>query len=156
MTRGSGVLHIGVLVLLIVATGCRATDSHPAQATNESLDTVFFTFTGNPQPICPDAATLLPTDQSDQSHLQSLVPQMVRQLYTGPGSEEYSNVDVAQAADAGLHGQMVETWCGPEVAKSTWVVKLRFPKNAPSASMSAGQFMVAKTRKGWQVWYQYH
>lgn len=119
-------------------------------------DPVFFTNANSPQPICPDVADLVQTVQTDEPALRSLAPKMIKELYTSPGYEEYTNLKVALASQAGLHGEMVKKWCGAAVAESTWVVKMTFPKNAPSASMSGGQFMVSKTRKGWQVWFRYH
>jgi hypothetical protein len=131
------------------------------QASNTSLDAIadsyYISATNTPpQEQCPDIGTLVHTDQTDAPKLLRLAPNMIKELYTQPGYDEFTNLNANLAAEAGLHGAMVTTWCGATVAESTWVVKMTFPKNAPSASMSAGQFMVSKTRKGWQVWFRYH
>lgn len=140
---------MAALLLLVHLAGCGAEPAAP--------DSVFYTLgTGMPQEYCPAVADLVRTDQDDAENLRKLAPAIIREIYSSPGYEEYTDLTVAMAADAGLHGEMVKNWCGEKVAASSWVVKMTFPRNAPSASMSAGQFMVSKTRKGWQVWYRYH
>ena len=151
-------------LILVLASACASAGGQPGKqeappkktADETPEETVFFTVKGSPDKSCPDVADLVRTDASDAPKLLALVPKIVRELYTDPRHEEYTNVKAALGADAGVYGEMVANWCGPAVAASTWVVQLTFPKMAPSASMSAGQFMVSKTRKGWQVWYRYH
>lgn len=144
-----------LLMALLVGCGTKreTLSESPRPAPAESF---FITGTDSPQPKCPNMADLVATDPSDEPKLRALVPQMVKALYTEPGQEEYTNVNVRLAGQAGVYGEMIENWCGAQVAQSSWVVGLTFPKLAPSASMSGGQFMVSKTRNGWQVWFRYH
>lgn len=107
-------------------------------------------------PNSPDVTALVPTDQADQKELEVLLPEIIPRLYTEPGYEKYEGVHLEMAADAGIFGEMVKNWAGPEVAKSTWVVGLRFPAFDPSNSAGAGKFFVTKTRDGWEIWQRYH
>lgn len=104
---------------------------------------------------CPDGKTLLQPSQSDREQLIALVPKIVEQLYTDPGHQGYTIGEVRLAPEAGVRGEMVAHWCGPEVASRTWLVGLTFPNLAPSASLSSGLFWVSRTEQGWNVWYRY-
>lgn len=129
----------------------------PNSDTTTLADSFFVTLTsGPPTESCPDVETLVHTDKTDEPRLLALAPEMIKELYTDPGYDEFTDLDVKQAADADVYGEMIKNWCGAKVADSSWVVRITFPKKAPSASLSAGQFMVSKTRKGWQVWFRYH
>ena len=46
--------------------------------------------------------------------------------------------------------------CGTTVARRSWAVLLEFPELAKvGTSLSQGVIFVAKTPRGWQVWYRY-
>jgi hypothetical protein len=50
---------------------------------------------------------------------------------------------------------MAKNFCGMEIAKKSWLVRLDFPK-APGA-VAQGQIFLAKSKeKGWFVWFRYH
>jgi hypothetical protein len=154
-----------VLSAIVAATTFLAglsggTTSLPATTRRE--ESVIIRNTGLPATLppplgwCPNATSLAKTDQFDREKLVSLLPKIIPAVYSEPGHDEYSVQGVEMAARAGEYGKMAATWCGPDVANSTWVVFLCFPKFLPSASASAGQLFVAKTNGGWEVWARYH
>lgn len=51
---------------------------------------------------------------------------------------------------------MAKTFCGKEIAKRSWLIRLNFP-NAPGADLAQGQIFIAKSKEeGWFVWFRYH
>lgn len=132
------------------------------QVTSKPAESVLIRHTGLPPAVpppagwCPDSKTLATTDQSDREKLVSLLPKIVPAVYSEPGHDKYAVHGVEMAPHAGVYGQIAANWCGTKVANSTWVVFLCFPQFLPSASASAGQFFVAKTDHGWEVWARYH
>ncbi|MGE5590359.1 MAG: hypothetical protein ACM3ZA_07055 [Bacillota bacterium] len=107
-------------------------------------------------PNTPDPAAVKPLRSDDQAKLEALLPTMIPLHYQGPDFEGFEVVKVQTAAEAGVYGEMVENMAGAQVAKSTFVVQLHFPKLEPSASMSQGQLFITRTKQGWDVWFRYH
>lgn len=143
-------------LLLVFLVGCSSSAGRPSEtADTPNTANVVFNLGNSPEEACPNREELVTTGPSDEAILRSLVPQMAAEMYNQEGYEEYTISRVAMAAQSGVHGEMITTWCGPEVANSSWVVGLTFPRMAPSASMSGGIFMLSKTKAGWEVWYRY-
>lgn len=117
-----------------------------------------FTITVDPtkQPNCPNVEQLAATGPGDKEGLVALLPAIMPLLYREPDQQRYEIARVEQAANAGVYGEMIANWCGPEVAASSWVVMVTFPQLAPSASLSQGQFFLSRTKTGWNIWYRYH
>ena len=61
-------------------------------------------------------------------------------------------VSAKRASAAGPRGAQVGRQCGAKAKARTVVVELRFPRMAPSASLSEGVVDVARFAGGYHVW----
>ena len=106
---------------------------------------------------CPNASELAPVSSADKPELLHALKTIIPSLYP---EKEYSEWEVEKAlmlAESKTpYVQMAESLCGKPITQHSWVVKLRFPKLLPSASLSEGVIFVAKHQeKGWIAWYKY-
>ena len=65
-------------------------------------------------------------------------------------------VSAKRASAAGPRGEQVGRECGARARARTVVVELRFPRMAPSASLSEGVVDVSRFPNGYRVWAVVH
>lgn len=141
-----------IVLLVDRALAASANDEQPAAA---EPDRLVITAKPGDFPNCPDPKRLAKPDPTDGDRLTALLPEIIPLLYTGPEQRNYKVSRVQMAADAGVRGEHVKVWCGPEAFAGAWVVGLTFPDLGWSASLSSGLFYVAKEQNQWNVWYRY-
>jgi hypothetical protein len=76
--------------------------------------------------------------------------------YPGLKTKGATVVSAKPAASAGPRGKQVGLQCGATIRARTVVVELRFPRIAPSASLSEGVVDVARFANGYRVWAVVH
>ncbi|MBX6349995.1 MAG: hypothetical protein IRZ11_00605 [Clostridia bacterium] len=114
-----------------------------------------------PWDACPRADRLATTGSRDHDEIARQLPKAiaaVRELESEFVSSEsmfntFKVVRLEQAGEAGVWGQFVVTWCGADVAHSTWVVFVQYPNAAPSNSLMGEEMFVTKERDRWNLWY---
>jgi hypothetical protein len=115
---------------------------------------------------CPKVSQLADTSLQDKEELLKTLNTLIPQVYGGDKySEKYSEWQVTLAEpmpqltgfDKDAYYGIAKNFCGEEVAKRSWLVKLHFPLWLPSVSGSQGQIYLTKDKeKGWSVWFRYH
>lgn len=135
-----------------------------------AISFLFFLSTqGYAQPKeCPVLSELMQTSIKDRKEVIEALNTLIPKTY-GTGLDEYPGMytewnvvtakpfpkTVGNKDEEDYYG-MAKTFCGKEIAKKSWLVRLDFPK-APGADLAQGQIFIAKSKeKGWFVWFQYH
>jgi hypothetical protein len=106
---------------------------------------------------CPNVAELVQTSSTHEQELLNALRPIVPKLYPDEEHNEWK-VEYVQLLPniKQTYFQMAKTFCSEAVAERSWIVRLRFPKLLPSASLSEGVIFLAKHKeKGWIVWYRY-
>lgn len=108
---------------------------------------------------CPNVADLVNPGPHAAKEIRAALPKLIRKTYgNDPRYRVWEVKRMISLADpeSSPYSDMAKQQCGEEVAERSWLVELFFPKFLPSSSLSQGQIFVAKTKKGWMVWYRYH
>ena len=107
-----------------------------------------------PDRRCPGGALVLPANASARAARAAL----------DTAASDYPNLNTAgakvvsarRASAAGPRGAEVGRRCGAKTRARTVVVELRFPRLAPSASLSQGVVDVSRFANGYRVWAVVH
>lgn len=99
---------------------------------------------------CPVHALALPHDATARA-AHAAVAQAARS-FPGLDTRGARVVSSRVAIAAGPRGAEVALQCGAQARHRTVVVELRFPRMAPSASMSEGVVDVSRFAAGYRVW----
>ncbi|MGG0175193.1 hypothetical protein [Gottfriedia acidiceleris] len=113
-------------------------------------------------PICPSTENLVKPNLKDKDELISALNIIIPKVYgTDPNHKEWRIEKIQPAASlTGFEKHyfgIAVTFCGKEVAKNSWFVRLIFPKILPAVSAATGELYIVKDRNGnWFPWFQYH
>ena len=99
---------------------------------------------------CPTGALVLPHDANTRA-ARAARTQAAR-WYPGVKTKGAKVVSAKLARAAGPRGVQVGLECGSRARARTVVVELRFPRMAPSASLSQGVVDVSRFTDGYRVW----
>ena len=103
---------------------------------------------------CPVGTLPLHADAAARASTQALAEAAAK--YPGLKTKGATVVSAKPAATAGPRGKQVGLECGAKIRVRTVVVELRFPRMAPSASLSEGVVDVARFANGYRVWAVVH
>jgi hypothetical protein len=103
---------------------------------------------------CPAGAHTLRADSVARAAKVALA--RVSSAYRGYDTKGATVVSAAWASAAGPWGNEVGRQCGARAAARTVVVQLRFPRMAPSASLSQGVVDVSRFAHGYRIWAVVH
>ena len=103
---------------------------------------------------CPLGALILPADGVSRAaeKARAAAPSKYPTLKTAGATV----VSARRATAAGPRGEQVGRECGARARARTVVVELRFPRMAPSASLSEGVVNVSRFPNGYRVWAVVH
>jgi len=106
---------------------------------------------------CPNASELAPISSTDKPELLQALETIIPSRYPKKEYREWKVEEALMLAESKTaYAQMAELLCGKQIAEHSWVIRLRFPKLLPSASLSEGVIFVTKHQeKGWIAWYKY-
>jgi hypothetical protein len=105
-------------------------------------------------PDCPVGALVLPANATASAARAALAG--AAHKYPGLNTAGAKVVSAKPATAAGPRGVQVGRECGAKARARTVVVELRFPRMAPSASLSQGVVDVSRFKTGYQVWAVVH
>ena len=103
---------------------------------------------------CPAGALALPGDGAARAAKAALAA--AASDYPTLNTTGAKVVSAKRASAAGPRGVAVRRECGARGEARTVVVELRFPRMAPSASLSEGVVDVSRFTKGYRVWAVVH
>ena len=103
---------------------------------------------------CPVGALVLPADGA--AHAAKAALAAVVSDYATLNTTGARVVSAERATVAGPRGAQVGRECGARARARTVVVELRFPREAPSASLSEGVVDVSRFANGYRVWAVVH
>jgi hypothetical protein len=104
----------------------------------------------NTRARCPADALLLPHGASTRA--AGAARAQAAHWYPGVKTQGAKVVSAKLARNAGPRGVQVGLACGSRARARTVVVELRFPRMAPSASLSQGVVDVSRFKDGYRVW----
>ena len=137
VNRGAAV---GITLVLIavasVAGAARAGDTQAAQQR------------------CPASALILPANGVARAATEALA--VATTEYPTLKTAGATVVSAKRASASGPRGEQVGRECGARARARTVVVELRFPRMAPSASLSEGVVDVSRFPNGYRVWAVVH
>ena len=99
---------------------------------------------------CPVGALVLPADSA--THAAKAALAVAGSDYATLNTTGARVVSAKRATVAGPRGAQVGRECGAKAPERTVVVELRFPRVAPSASLSEGVVDVSRFTNGYRVW----
>lgn len=103
-----------------------------------------------PMQRCPAGTLVLPANAAARAAKTALVT--AASDYPTLNTTGAKVVSAKRASAAGPRGAQVRRQCGAKAQARTVVVELRFPRMAPSASLSEGVVDVARFAGGYRVW----
>jgi hypothetical protein len=103
---------------------------------------------------CPTGALVLPADGASRAARTAVAS--ARTSFPTLNTSGTRVVWAKRATVAGPRGAQVGLECGAKARARTVVVELRFPRMAPSASLSEGIVDVARFATGYRVWRVVH
>jgi len=103
---------------------------------------------------CPVGALVLPADSATRAAKAALAAAVSD--YATLNTTGARVVWAKRATVAGPRGAQVGRECGAKARERTVVVELRFPREAPSASLSEGVVDISRFTNGYRVWAVVH
>jgi hypothetical protein len=103
-----------------------------------------------PEQHCPAGALVLPANAAARAAKAALFT--AASHYPTLNTTGAKVVSAKRGSAVGPRGAEVGRQCGAKAEARTVVVELRFPRMAPSASLSEGVVVVARFAGGYRIW----
>jgi hypothetical protein len=106
------------------------------------------------RPNCPAKPILPPGPQAGRDAVtaaKAVIPKVYSDIRTGG----FRILQAAAATRSTALGSIPYGMCDTAVGARTWIVRILFPLEKPSADLSHGVLFMGRFSDGWQVWFRY-
>jgi hypothetical protein len=106
------------------------------------------------QANCPAKPVLVPGPHAARAAVAAAVAAIPR-IYSDIRTSGYRILQAAAATRSTALGSVPYGMCGSTVGARTWIVRILFPLERPSADLSHGVLFTGRFADGWRVWFRW-
>jgi hypothetical protein len=79
----------------------------------------------------------------------------IPKVYSDIRTRGFRILQTAAASQSTALGSIPYGMCGATVGARTWIVRIVFPLEKPSADLSHGVLFTGRFSSGWRIWFRY-